>query len=294
MIPSTYGIVIVFALGLVSGPTGSAEIYKWTDEKGNVHFGDTPPADSQPETMEAEPMPSDQAVQEAKDRVQRLQEYEEKSRESGKQGRQSEDRGPTERAAAGLPADAGCFASLEDTWGGRIADTRQHVSRKPLSDNELRRLRSLFRALEGRPGGTLEEMTCVGPDAEPSIITHRFKIDLYAQWQSNEVFEIESNLVGGQQTRAVLREFYHFLLSGDGLRFRKRRDDNWFNLDEPGNDVETLTVRNDSLTFFWRQGGRVRRANVFSLQKTGSGFTISEFFYVQGLLSGTRVWEIGR
>ncbi len=294
MISSRYRIVILFALGLVSGSAGSAEIYKWVDEKGNVHFGDTPPPDSQLETIEVEPVPSEQAVQEAKDRVQRLREYEKESRENSQEGGQREDRDPTKQPAVGLTTGAGCFAFLEDSWGGRIADTREQVSRKPLSDNELRRIRSLFRALEGRPGGTMEEITCVGPDAEPSIISHHFKIDLHAQWSSDEIFQIEASLSGRRETRAFPREFYYFLVSGDGLRFRKRGDDHWFNLDQPGNDVETLSVRNDLLTFFWRQGGRVRRANVFSLQKTGRGFTISEFFYVQGILSGTRVWEIGR
>jgi hypothetical protein len=294
MTSSRYRIAVLFALGLVLGSTDSEEIYRWVDEKGNVHFGDTPPPDSQLETIEVEPLPSDQAVQEAKDRVQRLQEKEKESPESRQEGGLLEDREPTEQPAVDLPTGASCFAFLEDSWAGRITDTREQVIRKTLSDNELRRIRSLFRALEGRPGGTMEEITCVGPDPEPSVITHYFRIDLHAQWQPDEIFQIEANLIGGRETRAVLREFYHFLLSRDGLRFRKRGAGGWFDLDQPGNDVETLTVRNDVLTFFWRQGGRVRRANVFSLQKTGRGFTISEFFYVQGMLSGTRVWEIGR
>jgi hypothetical protein len=139
----------------------------------------------------------------------------------------------------------------------------------------------------------MEEITCVGSDVAPRKITNRFEIRLHARWQSDKTFQIEANLVG-LETRAVLREFYFFLLSRDGLRFGKQKADFSFELDQPGNDMEILTVRNNLLTFFWRRGGAVRRTIVFSLGETGQGFTISEFFYVAGKLSGTRVWVIGR
>jgi hypothetical protein len=46
--------IFCFALILVGGPLGAAEVYTWTDENGVLHFSDTPRAGGQSETIEAE------------------------------------------------------------------------------------------------------------------------------------------------------------------------------------------------------------------------------------------------
>ena len=35
-------MIVTFTLCLAAGPSAASEIYKWTDENGNVHFGDKP------------------------------------------------------------------------------------------------------------------------------------------------------------------------------------------------------------------------------------------------------------
>ncbi len=191
------------------------------------------------------------------------------------------------------PKDAECFTPLSDSWGGRIADTREQVSRRPMTDAELKQVRNLLRSLEGSWSGTLEDVTCVGRDATPPTRSYRYGFRLNARRQSDQIFETEADLVG-EETGVTFRQFFWFLLSRDGLRFRSAKSDISFELDQPGNDVETLTLARDSLMFFWRRGGAVRKTNVFELRKVGRGFSISEFFYAQGTLAGKRVWEISR
>ena len=103
---------------------------------------------------------------------------------------------------------------------------------------------------------------------------------------------VEANLVGSDNRR-ILREFFWFLSSKDGLRFRKAKKDNTSNLDRPRFDVQTFVVDGDLLRFFRRAGGKQRRADVFELRRVGRGFRFREYFYVQGLLSGKRDWELG-
>jgi len=80
----------------------------------------------------------------------------------------------------------------------------------------------------------------------------------------------------------------------EGLRFRRARTDLSFQLDRPGNDAEIVELTSNSLTFFWRRGGRIPRTNVMSISREGRGISIREFAYVRGQLSGKRFWEIDR
>ena len=153
---------------------------------------------------------------------------------------------------------------------------------------------TLFDALEGRWSGRIADITCHSSGAEPPSKTHYYKFHLAARWQSKQRFRIEAELEGVRGTRTVLRQFFWFLLSTDGLRFRKATTDISFELDKPGNDVQILEMGDNSLTFYWRRGGVVRRANVFSINTIGRSFTIREYFYVQGELAGKRLWKLGK
>jgi glutaredoxin len=54
-----YRLLIVFFVLILASPTFSFEIYKWVDDKGVVHFSDTPPLDSPEATEEEETSSSD-------------------------------------------------------------------------------------------------------------------------------------------------------------------------------------------------------------------------------------------
>jgi hypothetical protein len=47
--PACLALLILFAL------PARAEIYKWTDEKGKVHYGDQAPASTKPKTLDVKP-----------------------------------------------------------------------------------------------------------------------------------------------------------------------------------------------------------------------------------------------
>lgn len=283
-----FHISSVLLIGIFFISTGNAEIYKWVDDKGNVHYGDCPPASCESEEVQIAPTPSDQAIKEAQDRFKHLQEQRKKMQESRK-----EDAKRTKKPAVSYQTDAKCFTSLEDAWEGKIPDNREKVQRNTLKNAELRRLTKLFQSLEGHWRGNIEDITCVRPDATPPTKTYHYDFSLDAQWESDQLFKIEADLEG-TETRAAYRQFYWLFLSQEGLRFRKATTDISFKIDQPGNDVEILKIGNNSIKFFWRRGGPVRRTNVFSLRKAGRSFNISEFFYVQGMLAGKRFWTIER
>lgn len=48
-------LLIPVVAGLLAGPLGAAEVYKWVDENGVVHYTDTPPERQQAEPVEISP-----------------------------------------------------------------------------------------------------------------------------------------------------------------------------------------------------------------------------------------------
>jgi hypothetical protein len=55
-----------------------AEIFKWTDKEGKVHYGDAAPREGEVETIQAPPPPSDSAVLQSRNRLDGLSEQTEK------------------------------------------------------------------------------------------------------------------------------------------------------------------------------------------------------------------------
>ncbi|MEM7253609.1 MAG: DUF4124 domain-containing protein [Pseudomonadota bacterium] len=50
-ITSILSVVVILSLGLLATDEASARIYKWVDDKGNVHFGERPPTDGNAEEI---------------------------------------------------------------------------------------------------------------------------------------------------------------------------------------------------------------------------------------------------
>ena len=279
-------------IGLITTPLANAEIYRWVDEQGNIHFGDCPPADCEAAAVPSTAEPSAAAVREARERAKRLQEYQRQMSES-RRNRTAESRPAQDPSSlARIPSDLPCFSSLSNTWDDLIPDVRGNVQRRPLKGIEYGWLKRLLRSLEGRRDGFIRETVCIRPDASPPSELRQYEVDWHATWRSDRVFRVKADL-RGLETGVVDVEYLSYLLSRDGLRFRKMGSDKYFQLDLPGNDAEIVELAKDRLTFFWRRASKIRRTTVMSLRCKGRRIVASEFFYAQGVLSGKRHWEIG-
>lgn len=276
-----------FAFELLISPAANAEIYRWVDGQGNVHFGDCPPADCGSEAIQTTPGPSEAAVREAQKRARRIHDYQRHASDGREDRIAVTDPVGIGKPPLESPADIPCFAPLTDTWGQLIPDSREGPHRRRLRDAEYRWLQGLLKSLEGRRDGAIQETVCIRPDAEPPSTSVNIDVDWQGRWQSERIFRIRADPQGGT-------EFFSILWSREGLRFRKAQTDLSFQLDRPGNDAEIVELTDNSLTFFWRRGGRIPRTNVISISKVGRGISMREFFYTRGALTGKRLWKIGR
>jgi hypothetical protein len=280
---------MVLLFGLIVAITVYAEVYKWIDDEGKVHYGDHPPVSSGSNRIQIAPPPSDQTIKETQDRLERLREYKNKLRDSRK-----EEKTQAVKPVVSTVNDFECFTSLEDSWGEIIQDTREEVQRRPLADSELRQLDRLFNALKGSWKGEMKETNCVQPDATPPSEVYHYKIRLEARLKADHLFEIDAELEGEESDADLRRRSFWIFLSGDGLRYWRSASNIMPELDKPRYDVETITIGNDSITFYMRRGGALRQTIVFYLHKFGRSFAIKELFYVQGALARKHSWMIGR
>lgn len=80
-------LVAIFIIGIVLSPVLSAQLYKWVDEKGQVHYGDKPPADAKSETLRPPPPvgSGEEAAQQHKRLEQAVREMESREEERRKE-----------------------------------------------------------------------------------------------------------------------------------------------------------------------------------------------------------------
>lgn len=282
-------LILIAAPAWTSGQ--QAEIYRWVDEDGRVHFGDCPPQECPAESIAVPTEPPPERIRETRERTERLREFlrdvEQRRDARGENGTEPPRR---DDRTLRIPRDIPCFADLTANWGGRIADRRQPLSRRPLSAGELERLIRLFRILDGRHHGRMRETTCIEPQASPPIRTEDFRANLEVERHSEQVYRINAHGVE-TDTGSVVQQHYGFLLSREGLRAAQHAADLWPELDRPQHDVRTLEVDDDLLVFYSRRGGAVHRVRVMVIRRSDRRFRMSEYSYAQGRLAGTRHWS---
>ena len=282
---------LLFLMLLVSTVAG-AGIHRWVDEEGRTHFGDQPPARYNSTEIQADPPPSDASVRDALERAQRLRERLPREKTDAQEGEETGEPPPPAHPPALKDLDPDCFSRIEAAWGGRVADSREGVTRVSLTDAEQKRLTALFRGMTGYGWGGVEETICIQPEAEAARKVYRYDARTEVRERSTNLFRIEAEL-RGSENRSILWEYLWFLLDDEGLRFRKVFEDIIVETDQPGNDVEMLDLGKNEVLFYWRRGGSARRTNLLYLVAAGRRFNLREYFYVQGVLAEKRVWVIG-
>lgn len=80
-------LAILLSLALVPVAGAEGTIYKWKDKEGNVHYTECPPPPGcKAETVVVKPMPSEQQVRQAKERLDKLLAEQEQSAAGREQG----------------------------------------------------------------------------------------------------------------------------------------------------------------------------------------------------------------
>lgn len=84
--------LLLLALLVATLPAAAERFYKWTDEQGNVHYTDAPPAQGEYEVVEPDAAPADAEAASAAERLEawRARQKEEAAREAARKAERQE------------------------------------------------------------------------------------------------------------------------------------------------------------------------------------------------------------
>ncbi len=261
--------------------SSGAEVYKWVDEKGNVYYGDDPPAAYKPEQIEITPDPSEENIQRAREKTERLIHQQKPRKEVSKFEKKTDQWGAKQGCAAE------CFSSPADVIGSERADPFVAISPRLLTRAEYNKLSAMFRTLQGSWNGDIEEVVCLGTEHAPRSETRRYAVKAKAKRDLEDVLRIASDVMR-VDTRTHHQQVLWLLLNKNWLRFGDR---NAVKYDAPQWDVEVVSIETNTLLFvrkFRRRG--LRHLELRSLHASHRSFLIREWFYAQGVLGLMRTW----
>jgi hypothetical protein len=89
---------VVLVLGWLGAGDALGGVYKWLDEQGRIHYGDSPPLDQPAETVRTPPPPSDEEVLRAQSRLDGIVERDEAARAEAQQREQEAAAGARDEA----------------------------------------------------------------------------------------------------------------------------------------------------------------------------------------------------
>ncbi|OOG21457.1 DUF4124 domain-containing protein [Thioalkalivibrio denitrificans] len=78
-------LVSIMLAGVLFAGIADAQIYRWVDEHGNVHFGDCPPPECPAVEVPVRPGPSKEELERAQERLERLREEQRRAEEIRRQ-----------------------------------------------------------------------------------------------------------------------------------------------------------------------------------------------------------------
>lgn len=140
---------LVVLLLLLIGSVTLAAVYKWTDESGRVHYGDSPLPQSDVRSVETPEGPTQEEVERAREQMQKnIEQYEGLSKEISPPELPEK---PPQQAEKYLdiPDNVACFSPLSEIVQGPSADTYTQIAPTLLSNTQKKTLIKMFKKIDG-------------------------------------------------------------------------------------------------------------------------------------------------
>ena len=273
---------------LAGGPLPAAEVYKWVDEEGRVHYGDQAPSKGEAERLQIESAVTGVSIAPAQEGI-------------GAPAPSSPDEqastktpdAPVPQAAAGIPR---CHSSLEAVLGPNSALLADDALLPALTSEEQERVAALLRSVRGRWKADVVEVQCHDRPATPASMELRHQGDIHMDWPYRGPWILQARLE--ELEHRVVRDEVLWLQVEEGMLFAGISETTETTREQ--SRVAPLSVGEDHLSWArrYRQlsafGQSVSRTELRTLRVVGEGYTLVEFFYVQDLLSAYRSWSIGK
>lgn len=292
----------MFLLLVISGITLAA-VYKWVDESGRVHYGDSPPQGSDVEPIAVPEEPSQVEIERAQQQMQRKIEQYEKISEEVSPSKPLEKLSQQPESRVVIPHRVACISPLSDFVQGPSAETYTPISPTSLAKAQQKSLRILFGKAEASWQGTIADLTCLNSSAEPRSKIANLDARTTVDWDLRKSqFVIDTDAVGRESR--VSQRLTQIFEVGDALYFSDTHSADFIKtggtIARSGNEVEVLTLDRKMLLFLIKRriptgaDTRIPRAELRQLEISGRTLRFVELFYINGMLTGSRSWVLNR
>jgi len=285
------GAAYVLLLIIISGRV-QAELYKWVDENGHVHYGDCPPIDCNSESVHIPSPPSQDEVERAHQRLDRYQDIIHNLRGSKKSSPLN-----IPPSVKLIPQNTPCFEPLGHIISGPSGGMFTPITPTILKKKQQQYLARIFHKLdthwrkgeasiticEDTPEGSVHKNTIKysDKDARVEIDTNSSENQLMMKlkWYDNK------ENIGG-------RNFIN-LATGDRLYLTK--DSNFQNIKLQGNSVEIAHLDKRSILFMVKPRIRAAKGSlpypeVRYLVVYDNKWTLTELYYANNKLRERIDW----
>jgi len=291
------GYLMIFLL-LLTGGVALAAVYKWVDESGRVHYGDAPPEASDAQSVAVPEGPSQETIERARQEMQQKLDQYRKFYEEAAPPEPLQEPSRTAQVRVVTPDNIECFSPLSDIAKGPSADTFTPIRPTALTGAQQMSLHELFGKADARWRGTIADSACTGTPAEPgSRITH-YTARTTVDWDARTSrLSMETDTVG-QESHATERLFQRYEV-GDALYFTDLKAANTIALD--ANKVELLALDGNRVSFLIKRRIAVGpdratrpRGEIRYLEIADRVLKLTELYYMDSMLTGSRTWVLNR
>jgi predicted DNA-binding antitoxin AbrB/MazE fold protein len=285
------GNLVVFLLFLMGG-VALAAVYKWVDESGMVHYGDSPPPDSDVQSVSVPEGPTQEVVDRARQQMQeKIEQYQGLSEKITDQDHPEKSSRHSETRLVSFD-NVDCFSPLSDTVQGTSSGTYTPITAISRTETQQKTLINMFKRMESSWKGKITDLTCMGTSSEPKRKMTNYEARTKVDWDTRLSRLVMETDAVGRETHAVERLFQRFQVD-DVLYFSDYKQAGTISLE--GNKVEVLNITENAVSFIIKrriQTRRILRAEVRYLELSDKTLKQIELYYHNDLLTGSRTWAL--
>ena len=270
-----------------------AEIYKWVDEKGEIHYGNILPADSGNVKIVSREYQHDEAADQKRvkadqkiiDTLTEEIKTEEQQASVEKQKKLEEEQKKLEEAKQKQPSLSAseCFSPSYSIQQGR--GVNEAIITRDLMEGEYQDLQELFQSLEGNWEGNALVLVCEESQDKVRKVVDKYSVKSEGKLHSTGQFDLKTTL-HSQEKKGKHHENLRFYLDPKKLTL------------EPNisvADIELISVSSGELAYVEKRQNRIgsgallMRETSTTIKKTGeASFSLKRILYFNGRLIEVR------
>lgn len=272
---------ILVLTGLFCTQQMDAEIYKWIDENGVIHYGNILPSDSENVKIVSREYEHDEAADQERVKADQkaIDALTEEIKAEEQQASVEKQKKLTEAKQTQPPLSVSdCFSPSYSIRQGR--GVNEAVIPRDLMEDEYQNLQRLFQSLEGNWKGNALVLVCEGTPDNVRKVVDNFSVKSEGKMHSSGEFDLKATL-HSQEKNVTHLENYHLYLDPQKLASEP---------DISVSDLELISVSSGELAYVEKRqsrsgsGASEMRETVTTIKKTGEAFLLERSLYFNGRL----------